>query len=269
MRFLQHSGAFCRTEIGMFPAVVFLFVVSSCATPIVLYDGPKRAPAEIATLQIGGSAVPNDLLYKVDGKYGDAFLFGQHVYAGNGAFDKSITIELLPGEHVIDVGPGRSSPAVVARFIAKAGRRYVIKGKDNDCIQIVDDATKEAASAIACPDLGDVLCAPQNPRACATLKNDNTTDGHLILYKVDGKWNSKAHLGWNYFNSSWDGSIDIKLPAGEHSLEIGWTGAGKFSEKVRTVVVKFEANNAYAIGAIVTQDTWSLQVKPAASTPSE
>jgi hypothetical protein len=86
---------------------------------------------------------------------------------------------------------------------------------------------------------------------------------------VDGKWNSKAHLGWNYFNSSWDASIDIKLPAGEHSLEIGWTGAGKYSEKVRTIAFKFEANRVYAVGAIVTKESWSPQVRLATSIHSE
>jgi hypothetical protein len=269
MSFLQQNRVLGGSMVCALPALAFFLVVSSCATPIVLYDGPKRAPAEIATFHIGGHAMPNDLLYKVDGKYGDAFLFGQHVYAGGGTFDKSITIELLPGEHVVEVGPGRSSPAVVARFVAKAGGQYVIKEKDNDCLQIIDDSTKEAASALACPDLGDVLCVSQDPGACATLKNDETTDGHVILYKVDGKWNSKAHLGWNYFNSSWDNSIDIKLPAGEHLLEIGWTGAGKYSEKVRTIAFKFEANKVYAVGAIVTEGSWSPQVSLATSIPSK
>jgi hypothetical protein len=70
MCFSQQNRVLGGTTVGTFPALAFFLVVSSCATPIVLYDGPKRAPAEIATFHIGGHAVPNDLLYKVDGKYG-------------------------------------------------------------------------------------------------------------------------------------------------------------------------------------------------------
>jgi hypothetical protein len=46
-------------------------------------------------------------------------------------------------------------------------------------------------------------------------------------------------MGWNYFNSSWNNSRDIKLTAGDHSLEIGWTGAGKYSEEVGIIGFNF------------------------------
>ena len=104
------------------------------------------------------------------------------------------------------------------------------------------------------PYLGaSVLCDSASSASCASLVSDSSDGGPCFVCKIDGKWNSKASSGFNWYNNAfWNHDLSISVPAGTHSLEMACPSAKQKAEGIVAVVTRsfaFEGGKTYRIRA--------------------
>jgi hypothetical protein len=234
--------------------VLALAFLASCAgTPVRTYEGPGKLPSDVALLKNGGfGRTPSNFIYKIDGKFGQDYFWNQPMFCPNGYCSGSF--EFLPGTHVLEIAYGRSSPAITVTFTAEPGQSYeIVDAPKSSCIQISNAKSKASASDVACPETASVLCDSASSARCASLVSDSSDGGPCIVYKIDGKWNSKASAGFNWYNNAfWNHDLSISVPAGTHSIEMVCPSAKQKDEGIVAVMTgsfALEAGKTYRIGA--------------------
>ncbi len=242
--------------------LVSLGLLFSCASTIQMYEGEPRDKSQIAVVSAtnGATVTRSTMIHSVDGVRGPYFVYGHYVY-NNANF--AAVLELLPGEHTLEVSYGDNPPFPIS-FTAEKGKDYRILPDENDasCIKLVDiqdgtDAARGCFVPYAEP-------APGEKSAVIFYKGGVLTtfaEATPILFKIDDTWGHNGVGGRYYFNNTVDGSFSIKAAPGKHSLEIGMVKRGlvlnKYAAAPKTLQVELEAGKEYILAIDLQDDIWT------------
>jgi hypothetical protein len=228
--------------------------LASCAAPLQLYEGPAKAPTEIATIRM--KAGLGSTLLSVDERPGEPI--------GNVCFRMRSVVQLLPGKHKLEV----ALPAGVVELgmVAEAGVEYYVERVPGpqpgaQCLVVRRaDGTPPPPESMACV-LGyrPSVVLPENYPAgsSAGLKIDfpmgnltlmtSATTSPVYLYKIDGQWGPNSRDVCFVYNSAWNNDVNLRLAPGPHVLEVSVTWGYTRSAKPVILRHEFQAGKNYII----------------------
>jgi hypothetical protein len=215
----------------IFRVSLVLFSIVACTSFISAqkiikgYEGNSKPANEVITIRYDGNNIAIKFwIFKVDGKVTSDF--NSLLFTYNSPPKGTINLQLLPGNHELEIQRSVSDKLQVLTFTGEAGKEYLLLSekellkiveKTGDKINGVDFTIRDIPFYSEVPESEPHALLIEDGKA-----KGNNSNGVTALLRIDGLPGSNLMTGWvaHYmFNNRFKFDFSVRLTPGEHTFD--------------------------------------------------
>ncbi len=212
------------------------------------YEGERKDDSQVAYIKEKSEKFR---LYRIDEVNKYNFLNGYDWLNEERKLVMKFDVAVLPGEHEFEIMRFGAPPKWrVVRFNLEAGKTYWVDEKKDELVIYVDSPKESNKIEFTSSEIPIYEEPTGSEVAYIKHKSGLKTKFSVLYHRIDGaihKWESLFKSNPLCFNSLKNGSVDLKLTPGEHTIIYSVSSSFYMPLNSNTITANFEAGKAYDI----------------------